>query len=131
MKENRLTKELAVALTPEEFETKSRDLAKICQEIGLKQYLQKAAAKAAKEEIERLEDERAKLASVVKDKAEYRDVDCVERFDHTRRMAITVRLDTGEEIAHRAMEIHEYQEEMDLHANPAGKSVRFPKTAEA
>jgi hypothetical protein len=129
MKEKKVVKNLDVRLTAEEYDTKSHDLAGLCQEIGLKVYLMKAATKTAKEAIEKLEDQRAKLATQVKDRVEYRDVECVDRYDFIHKQIVTVRLDTGEDIGRRAMELIEYQEEMDRHGNvTAGAGAKASKS---
>ena len=112
--EKKSTLSLPCALTQEEFDTKSHDLATVCQEITQKKVVAQGAARQAKEEIEVLEEYRHRLARVVKDRAEDRSVECVDRYDHSERMVRTVRLDSGETVKTRAMELHEYQEEMDL-----------------
>ena len=74
---------------------------------------------------------RSILATIVRDKAEERSIECVDRLVYSERQVVSVRLDTGETIATRAMTPSEYQQEMDLHAPVAENAVRFPKTAEA
>lgn len=129
MNESKITISLPCDLQQEEYETKSHDLAGLCQEINAKKAAASFAAKQAKEEIEKMEERRQRLAEIVRSKQEYRSVECVERFDYVDRLARTVRLDTGETVKTRAMELHEYQEQMDLHATPiSDKAVPFSKS---
>lgn len=125
MKNSNYYKSLPVTLTAEEFETKSTELADICKEIQLAKDQEKTRAKTAKEEIEKKEGTRANLASVVKDKSEDRSVECSDRYNYRERMVESCRMDTGEVFATRAMDLKEYQEEMDLRQNPL---VAFGRT---
>jgi hypothetical protein len=118
VKQSTYYKSLPVILTAEEFETKSTQLADICKEIQTEKDREKTRAKSVKEAIEKKEYERANLADVVKDKCEDRSVECSDRYNFHQRMVESVRMDTGEVFATRAMELKEYQEEMDLRQNP-------------
>jgi len=118
-KEKKSTQSPPCALTAEEYESKSHDLAGLCQEISSKKAEASFAAKQAKEKIEELDAWRSSLAQVVRTKQEYRSVECVDRYDHAEKLVRTLRTDTHETVSTRAMELHEFQEEMDLHANPA------------
>jgi hypothetical protein len=128
---NTFYRDLPVALSDEEFQTKSQGLADLCKEINRAKDRAKEEAKANKEAIDAMEIQRSKLATIVKDKAEDRPVECCDHFLYSSRMVETVRTDTGERIAVRAMRPDEYQEEMDLRANPADNVRPFGKTAEA
>jgi len=130
--ESKIVERLACALTPEEFDTKSHDLAGLCQEVAAKKSDAQWKAKRAKEEIEELESRRQDIAQIVRNREEYRDVECVQRFDYVDHLVRTIRLDTGETVKTRAMELHEYQEEMDLHAlvmSTAENAVPLRKSA--
>ncbi len=116
---SKITRSLACDLKQDELLTKGDELSTICQEINELEYKKSAQAKRLKEEIDVLEEKRYKLAGIVKSRQEYRDVECQEKFDYVRREVVTIRLDTGEIVASRAMDLHEYQIEMDLHENPA------------
>jgi hypothetical protein len=122
-------RELPVPLSTEEYETKAKDLADLCKEINRAKDKAKEEAKFNKEAIEKLEGTWSSLATIVRDKAEERSVECVDRFRYDSREVESVRTDTGEIIGTRAMTPSEYQQEMDLHGT--ANSVRFPKTAEA
>lgn len=117
---------LPVDLTPEEFDTKSNDLADICQEINRAKDAAKEEARMNKEAIDKLEATRSKLAHIVKDRAEERQVECVDQHQYARHAVESVRMDTGEVIGTRAMTVSEYQEEMNLH----GSVLPFPQAAQ-
>ena len=128
MKNSDYNRVLPVALTPEEFETKSKALADICKEINLAKDRAKTEAKMAKEAIDELESQRFQLATMVQDKMEERAVECYDAYNYNERMVESIRKDTGEVIGTRAMQLTEYQAEMDLHG-----TVPFstPKAAQA
>jgi hypothetical protein len=122
---------LPVTLTQEEFDTKAHSLSILCKTINVEKDRAKEQAKANKDRIDLMETERMNLATVVRDRAEERQVECEDRYNFRERMVESVRLDTGEITGTRAMNISEYQEEMDLHATPTENAVAFKKTAEA
>ncbi len=131
MKDSTYYKSLPVVLTPEEFETKSTELADICKDINLAKDQEKTRSKLAKEAIEKQEAQRSKLATTVHDKAEDRSVECADRYNLREKMVESYRMDNGEVFATRAMDLAEYQQEMDLHANPLVAFDKMKKSAEA
>jgi hypothetical protein len=116
-KRSTYTQPLLCPLSAEEFETKSKGLADLCKEINRAKDLAREEAKANKESIDKMEAQRTLLSTMVRDKAEARDVECEDRYSYTTREVHSIRLDTGEIIGTRAMELSEYQSEMDLSAN--------------
>ncbi len=126
-KTSRYTQSLPCPLTTEEFETKSKGLADLCKEINRAKDKAKEEAKMNKEAIDKMETTRFLLATIVHDKAEEREVEVEDKYNYREHMVESIRLDTGEIVGTRAMELSEYQSEMDLSANVAP----FKKTAEA
>lgn len=105
-------------LLKEELISKGDELAQVTREINELEIKKQMEAKAIKEQIDKLNAMRLKLAEQVKSKTEERSVECEERFDFDKRLAMTVRRDTYEVVHTRAMTMGEFQEEMDLHMSP-------------
>ena len=115
-KSSRFTQSLPCPLTPEEFETKSKGLADLCKEINHAKDKAKEEAKQNKEAIDKMETTRTLLSTIVRDKEESREIECEEKYNYRLHQVESIRLDTGEVFGTRAMELSEYQAEMDLHA---------------
>ncbi len=91
-----LTLPLICELSVEELEAKGQALAKLTQEIAVKEEEKKASAANFKGQLDTAYGEQAATAKVITDKAEERSVACEKHFDYKKGTYYIVRLDTGE-----------------------------------
>jgi hypothetical protein len=101
------TKLLPVKLGNDELLIRGRELADACADLADIEGRKKTAAAAFKEEIEAADALIARLSRIVKDKAEYREVEVREVRNEERMTMDTIRLDTGEVVGSRALQGHE------------------------
>lgn len=98
---------LPVKLEIDELVIRGHELADKCAELADIELRKKCANNAFKEEIEAVESRISNLSRIVKDKAEYRDVETKEVRNEERMTMDTIRLDTGEVFRYRALQGHE------------------------
>ncbi len=103
-----------VDLTDDEIRDAAEDLARLLADIDGKESAKKSVASQFKADIERLQADAQKQASLVRDKYEYRSVECSQSFDYDHCEVSTYRDDTGELLRKRTMTIEEKQAELDL-----------------
>lgn len=111
MRETRGTEKrtLPVALTATELLDRGDQLARAHQAVRIEQAEQKAKKEDLKQRLEDLEGEVGKLARIVRDKSEPRDVECARVFDFDKSTVEIVRTDTGEVVSSRTMTDQERQ----------------------
>lgn len=109
------TRTLAVALTDHELLERGDQLARAHQAVLDAKAEQKAAAERAKDTLNELEGAVRRLARVVREKTEPRDVECRIVHDYAAHSVQVVRTDTGEVVASRAMSEHERQIGLPMH----------------
>jgi hypothetical protein len=98
---------LPVKLTEPEVAIRADELAEKVKELQDAKDGAKETQAAAKERISEIESEVKKLAGVVREKAEDRQVTCREVRNEERRTIDLVREDTGETVRYRAMTMSE------------------------
>jgi hypothetical protein len=100
--------------------------------IGEKENLvaqSKSATAHLKAQIKEKDAEIGKLSAQIRDKAEYREVDCERRHLYRIGKVVEIRLDTEEQVDERAMTAHERQ--LELPTKKPGEVVKLvPKTDE-
>jgi hypothetical protein len=74
----------------------------------------KAEAKTQRETLKGLDRELRKLSSVIRERAEWREVKCERRVNYTTGVVTDVRLDSGEVIEERAMTDDERQKGLEF-----------------
>lgn len=103
------TRSLPVPLTPEEFEAAAKDLAETDEEIETTEARKKLYNEGVKDKLGGLRSLKKELRTIVKNKAEDRDVDCKWFPDWIGRAMILRRLDTQEAVQTRTMTAEEGQ----------------------
>ncbi len=103
-----------VQLTDEEIRDAGESLAKLTDDIDEKEAAKKAVTSQFKAELDGMTADARKQASLVRNKYEYRLVDCSEAFDYDHSEVSTYRDDTGELLRKRTMTTEEKQAELDL-----------------
>lgn len=103
--------ELTCELTEQEIDERGRRACALHGEIEALEAHRKAVASELAGRLKRLRDDHTKLTTAVTTGKEVRPVDCEVLADLYQRAFITVRLDTGEEHARRAMSPQEYKTE--------------------
>lgn len=119
VKVDRFRSNLRVMLSPEALAEKSDRMAHV---IGEKENLvaeAKSATAHLKAQIKEKDAEIGKLSAQIRDKAEYREVECERRYHYRTGKIVEVRLDTDEVTFERAMTFSERQ--LDLPAKEAAK----------
>lgn len=109
------TRTLPVTLTTDELLARGDGLARAHRAVRDEQAKQKAVKEEMKQRLEDLEGEVGKLARIVRDKAEDRDVECRIVHDYLANAVQVVREDTGEVIEARAMTDRERQIGLPMH----------------
>lgn len=126
-KVERFRQNLRCKLSPENLAEKSDRMAHV---IGERENLiaeAKSATAHLKAQIKEKDAEIGKLSAQIRDKAEYREVDCERRFLYRTGKIVEVRLDTEEETYERALTLAERQLAPDALNKPAEK----PDTSQA
>jgi hypothetical protein len=91
-----------------------------CTDEEIRQGIQR---KRMKEDLEALESERGRLAKLVADGVEKRDVECVVQADFVMNRAYTLRMDTGEVIDERDLKPDERQIGLEMEMPNGPQSV--------
>ena len=121
-------------LTNDELRDLGQQLAAQVQACVEEETRQGQQRKRMKEALEELEIERDRLAALVADGVEKRDVECVLQADYVMNRAYTLRMDTGEVIDERDLKADERQIPFEIKipaAAPAPQSVAVPPQREA
>ena len=100
---------LRCALTDEEVATRADRCARVVKERDEAETTRKNVNKAMKKAIDDLDLEIRALAYEVRDRAAYREVNCLDRENHEAGTMETVRLDTGEVVRDRPLTAAERQ----------------------
>jgi hypothetical protein len=103
-------KRLRCPLTDAEVLERADRAAHLVEDAEAREQEFDAAKKQAKAEIDRINAEHRALSAQVRDRAEYRVIDCEVRLDFKTNMVTTLRLDSGEVESERAMTIIERQQ---------------------
>ncbi len=103
-----------VQLTEKEIRDASEKLAKLTDDIEGKEADKKSVASQYKADIDRLTSDARSEAALVRNKYDYRQVECREEFDNDHRTVSIVRTDTGETVRTRAMTSAEKQSDLPL-----------------
>lgn len=101
------TMTLPVPLTPEELIIKGNELSIQVQELADVELRKKTAMSGFKDEIDATSERIEKLAKIVREKKEHREVELTERRNEERMTMDTIRLDTGEVVHYRELKGHE------------------------
>lgn len=104
-----VTRRLLCTLTPTELQTQGAKLAEACEDIHNEMQAQTDIKAQLKSKLTSLESNRDAIASVVRRKADYKDVPVNIFHDYTRAIVDEIRTDTGEVLVSRAMSDHERQ----------------------
>lgn len=97
------TELLPVVLTDIELLDLGQKLAEKHREARAEEDDQKESKSAMKERLEGIENEISRLAGLIRERREYRNVEVHEMKDFTRGMVDTLRNDTGELVRTRPM----------------------------
>ena len=101
------TKSLPVKLSEQELIIKGNELSILVQELDSTEQRKKDANSGFKSEIDSLSLQVSGLARIVREKKEYREVECEDRKNLERMTMDTVRLDTLEVVSYRELQGHE------------------------
>jgi hypothetical protein len=101
------TQLLPVKLENDELLIRGHELADACADLDDIETRKKCAMSAFKDEIEAAESNVSRLSRIVKDRAEYREVEVKEVRNEERMTMDTIRLDSGETVSYRALQGHE------------------------
>ncbi len=112
VKVEKITKNLRCDLSEKDVAERSDRVAHLIAKKETKEEELKLQTKQAKNEIGMVEAEITHLASEVRDRATYRDVECERQYRIKEGRVVDVRLDTGEEVFERAMTAAELQGEL-------------------
>ena len=112
----RYTASLMATLSRDEVHDLGKELAELDIRIFNEKVRQAHERKVMKETLDSMEAERDLLAEKVDTGVEKRDVECVLTADYLTGKAYTMRLDTGEVIAERALKDEERQAPIPLEA---------------
>jgi signal transduction histidine kinase len=100
---------LLCRLSNDDLRQYGQDLAIAVQQCTDEEIRQGVTRKLMKETLEQLEVERDRLARLVADGVEKRQVECIVQADFISNKAYTMRMDTGEVIDERALKPEEQQ----------------------
>ena len=105
----KFTQSLLCRLSNDDLRQYGQDLAIAVQQCTDEEIRQGVTRKIMKETLEHLEEERDRLAKLVADGVEKRQVECIVQADFISNKAFTMRMDTGEVIDERALKPEEQQ----------------------
>lgn len=105
----RFTQVLPVKLTQNELVARGRALTERLAALDEKRAEAADSAKRFKDQITVIDDHCRTLRRTIESESEDRDVECEERIDRVRRIATVVRLDTGEVVSERKLELDDVQ----------------------
>jgi hypothetical protein len=100
---------LLCRLSNDDLRKYGQDLAIAVQQCTDEEIRQGVTRKLMKETLEQLEEERDRLATLVSNACEKRQVECIVQADFISNKAYTMRMDTGEVIDERALNPEEQQ----------------------
>jgi hypothetical protein len=100
---------LLCRLSNDDLRQYGQDLAIAVQQCTDEEIRQGITRKLMKETLEHLEEERDRLAKLVSDGCEKRQIECIVQADFISNKAFTMRMDTGEVIDERALKPEEQQ----------------------
>lgn len=100
-KESRI---LPVSLTPDEVRERGEMLARELETLGNLEATQAGQRKEMKEELEEKSGQVSSIARVVRDRIEYRPVECECRLNMALGLVEEIRLDTGEILKTRSFQ---------------------------
>ena len=115
-----ITERLPVVLTRDELLDRGQRLAQCDADLASHMSYEESIKKDLKAKSTKIEAERSRLANVVRQKAELRDVQCDVLGYFEENVVRTTRKDNGEVTSERAMTLDERQEALDLE-KPNGK----------
>jgi uncharacterized membrane-anchored protein len=101
------TRQLPVELSEQELLIKGNELAVLNEELSTTESQKKVANQGFKEVLDRTQEQIDRLAKIVREKKEYREVEVVDRKNMDRMTMDTIRLDTGEVVSYRELQGHE------------------------
>lgn len=111
---------LPCVLTTEERAARAQELATHVRKLDEEETAAKSAASAARDTIKEMEAELRRLARIVREGREEREVEIRSYRDLDEKLFLTIRLDTGERIRQRALSMEELQ--IPLHLVDDGDS---------
>jgi len=109
VKKHTFTKSLKVQLTNDEILSAAESLAKTLDELGSLEDDKKSLVESFKAKITEAEARTTQYKAKVRDKYEWRPVDCEETMDPAAGTVVVKRLDTDEVIEERSMTYEERQ----------------------
>jgi len=112
IKVEKITKNLRCDLSEKDVAERSDRVAHLIAKKETKEEELKLQQKQAKNEIGMVEAEIAHLASEVRDRATYRDIECERQYRISEGKVVDVRLDTNEVVFERALMAAELQGEL-------------------
>jgi hypothetical protein len=115
----RFTESLKCDLSREEIEAAGGDLARSIQEVGIIEEERKSVNDQYKARIASKDSDISRFAALVRNKYEFRQVDCTLTYDFIRCLVTKVRTDTGEILEERAMRDSERQMGLPIESNDA------------
>ncbi len=101
------TMSLPVVLSEQELIIKGNELSVLVQELSDTESEKKVANQGFKEVLDRTQEQIDKLAKIVREKKEYREVEVTDHKNLERMTMDTIRLDTGEVVSYRELKGHE------------------------
>lgn len=104
-----VNRRLLCTLTPTELQAHGAKLAEACEDIQNETQAQTDIKAQLKSKMTSLEAHRDSIASIVRRKADYKDVPVNIFHDYTRAIVDEIRTDTGEVLCSRAMTDSERQ----------------------
>lgn len=112
MRTKNVTRNLRVTLESHEIDARATRAAQAWQEAHNLSASLKEHVKGEKSRIGRLLAEHDLLQEVVRERAEEREVPCVDQYDDDLGMVYTVRADTGEQVDERRMSEEDRQTDL-------------------
>ena len=130
-KTERFPQTLRCELKPDEIAKKADRAAHLVAEHETKQADLDTAKRQAKAELDRIEAEWKALSGQVRDKAEYRSIECEKLYDFKRWGVTITRLDTGEVVTERPMTSAEKEAAQEALPLPDGAEDEGGESVEA
>lgn len=117
------SRRLLCTLTPTELQAAGAKLADVCEDFTNEEANQKDIKSQLKAKLEGLQARRNELATVVRRKADYKDVPVEVYFDYPRAIVEEIRTDTAEILVTRAMTDSERQTKLFTDEPPEQPAV--------
>lgn len=105
---------LPVKLTDEEFYERSTELAEVDQKIEDAEEEKRSLSQAIKNRVGGLITRKVQLRTIVRERQEFRHVECEWIPHFPSKQVSLVRMDTGETVRTRTMKVEELQEKLNL-----------------